>query len=30
MLPQIREIPSVATLVGGGVVLAGILLAARR
>jgi drug/metabolite transporter (DMT)-like permease len=30
LLPQIREIPTPATLAGGGVVLAGILLAARR
>lgn len=30
MLPGIREVPTVATLAGGGVVLIGILLAARR
>jgi drug/metabolite transporter (DMT)-like permease len=29
-LPQIHEIPTPTTLVGGAVVLAGILLAARR
>jgi drug/metabolite transporter (DMT)-like permease len=30
MIPGIRELPSPATLVGGAVVLAGILLTARR